>query len=76
MRATFMLSALVLGIAAQTAFAGGSGADARFEALYTKEWAWRKAQFALRDEENKREPLPDYLPSATPAAEASFGQVQ
>ncbi len=53
------------------ASAAETSADARFKAIYTKEWAWRKAQYALHDEENKREPLPDYLPSATPAAEAA-----
>src|SRR5579862_677012 len=64
-------SAVAMSLLAQAAMAADSGADARFKAIYTKEWAWRKAQFAIRDEENKREPLPDYLPSATPQAEAA-----
>lgn len=64
-------SAAALGIMVQAAMAADSSVDARFKAIYTKEWAWRKAQFAIQDEENKREPLPDYLPSATPQAEAA-----
>ena len=62
---------IVLGVTMSFAHAAEASADARFKAIYTKEWAWRKEQFAIHDEENKREPLPDYLPSATPAAEAA-----
>ena len=65
------IAAAALCIAAQGALSADTGADARFRAIYTKEWAWRKAQFGIHDEENKREPLPDYLPSATPATEAA-----
>src|SRR5205085_8951768 len=65
------IAAAALCVAAQGALAKDTGADARFKAIYTKEWAWRKAQYGIRDEENKREPLPDYLPSATPGAEAA-----
>src|SRR5579862_1285173 len=64
-------SAVLLTIAAQVACAADTGADTKFKAITTKEWAWRKAQFAIHDEENRREPLPDYLPSATPQAEAA-----
>ena len=64
-------SAVAMGFLMQATMAADTGADARFKSIYTKEWAWRKAQFAIRDEENKREPLPDYLPSATPQAEAA-----
>ena len=51
--------------------AADTGADAKFKAITTREWAWRKAQLALHDEEDKREPIPDYLPSETPQAEAA-----
>src|SRR5579863_889550 len=64
-------AAVALSMAAQGTMAADSSPDTRFKAIYTKEWAWRKAQFAIQDEENKKEPLPDYLPSATPAAESA-----
>ena len=51
--------------------AANTSADAKFKAIYTKEWAWRKAEFGIHDEENTREPLPDHLPKATPAAESA-----
>ena len=51
--------------------AADSSADSRFKAITTKEWAWRKQEFAIHDEANKREPIPDYLPSATSGAEAA-----
>lgn len=62
--------ALVI-MGAHGALAADSGADAKFKTIYTREWAWRRAQFGLRDEENTREPLPDHLPNMDPAAEAS-----
>jgi uncharacterized protein (DUF885 family) len=66
------MTILVLGFGfAPGARAADTGADARFKAITTKEWVWRKAQFALHDEEDKREPIPDYLPSETPQAEAA-----
>lgn len=72
MKATLAAAvAVALSAAAQATAAADMSADARFKAIYTKEWAWRKAQFAIHDEENRREPLPDYLPSATPQAEAA-----
>lgn len=63
-------AAVALSVAAQGTMAADTSTDSRFKAIYTKEWVWRKAQFAIQDEENKKEPLPDYLPSATPAAES------
>lgn len=65
------LIALVAFIGGNSAHAADTNADAQFKAIYTKEWAWRKAEFGIRDEENTREPLPDYLPKADAAAEAA-----
>jgi uncharacterized protein (DUF885 family) len=66
------MTILVLGFGGTpSASAADTRADARFKAITTREWAWRRHEFAIHDEENKREPLPDYLPSATPAAEAA-----
>ncbi|HEX4080561.1 MAG TPA: DUF885 family protein [Rhizomicrobium sp.] len=55
----------------QGAYAADTSTDARFKAIYTKEWAWRKEQYGLRDETNTREPLPDHLPKMDPVAEAA-----
>ena len=33
--------------------AGAPDADARFKALYTKEWTWRQQQFGGYDDEDK-----------------------
>ncbi|MGH6889246.1 MAG: DUF885 domain-containing protein [Rhizomicrobium sp.] len=49
--------------------AAGANMDVRFKAIYTTEWAWRKAQYGIRDEENTREPFVDHLPKADPASE-------
>jgi uncharacterized protein (DUF885 family) len=48
-----------------------TSADAKFKAIYTKEWAWRKDQFDIGDEEDTRQPLPDHLPKADAAAESA-----
>jgi uncharacterized protein (DUF885 family) len=47
--------------------ASAAPADTRLRALYDGEWAWRVAQFA--DDENNTRPVPDHLPSVTPAAQ-------
>ncbi|HXL99374.1 MAG TPA: DUF885 family protein [Rhizomicrobium sp.] len=38
-----------------------ANADARFKALYTREWAWREDQFAGQDDEDNARPA-DHLP--------------
>lgn len=58
-------------MATQGVRAADTSADAKFKAIYTKEWAWRKEQFTIRDEEDTRQPLPDHLPKADAAAEAA-----
>jgi len=43
-------------------------ADARFEALYKREWAWRMNEFPERERGDA--PVPDRLPKVDPASEA------
>ena len=72
MKAVFAAASVAaLCVAAHAAGAVNTSADARFKAITTKEWVWRKVQLALHDEGNKREPIPDYFPSETPTAEAA-----
>jgi uncharacterized protein (DUF885 family) len=56
---------------ARSAHAADNTTDAKFKAICTREWAWRKEQFGIRDEESTRESLPDHLPKADPASEAA-----
>ena len=44
-----------------------SEAAVRFHALYTREWAWRKAQFA--DDEDRRQETMDHLPEVDKATQ-------
>jgi len=64
-----MVAALIM--AGHGARAADNSADAKFKAIYTKEWEWRRAQFGLRDEADTRQPLVDHLPKMDPAAEAA-----
>src|SRR5580700_7417399 len=43
-------------------------AAGRFHALYTREWIWRKAQFA--DDEDRRQETMDHLPRVDKATQA------
>ncbi|HEX5264478.1 MAG TPA: DUF885 family protein, partial [Phenylobacterium sp.] len=45
-----------------------TAADARFEALYKREWAWRMNEFPERERGDA--PVPDRLPKVDPASEA------
>jgi uncharacterized protein (DUF885 family) len=67
MIAGFVAAAAVM--AALPAPAVASDADARFKAIYTKEWAWREAQFAGEDDEDTTKPISDHLPKADAAAQ-------
>lgn len=49
---------------AMPASAAPQSADAQFEAIYTKEWNWRKAQFAEGDDDTA--PVADHLPKVDP----------
>src|ERR1700733_8387290 len=43
---TLVLGAALALMVAQDGPAAATNADARFKAVYTKEWAWRQAQYA------------------------------
>ncbi len=68
--AVSMLSALLAANGARAA-ANAEPADAgsRFRDLYTREWAWREAQFAGEDDENENSPPSDHLPKVDRAAQ-------
>ena len=62
-------AAMVLVMAAVPAAAAAktASADARFKALYTKEWKWREKQFA-NGEDNVKE-IVDHLPKVDAATQ-------
>src|SRR4051812_27033153 len=62
--AVFGLALLV----AVPALAQPGAADAKFQALYKREWAWRKVEFPEREREGSR--LPDHFPLVDPANQA------
>jgi uncharacterized protein (DUF885 family) len=47
-----------------------SSAAARLRALYAREWAWREAEFAGEDDENRADKPSDHLPRVDPATQA------
>jgi uncharacterized protein (DUF885 family) len=51
--------------------AAAASDDARFKALYTREWAWREAQYAGEDDEDTRKLLSDHLPRVDAATQTS-----
>jgi uncharacterized protein (DUF885 family) len=59
----------VLMVTATGAFAAAKpvSADVRFKALYTKEWAWRQAEFAQGDGDEKE--IADHLPKVDSATQ-------
>jgi uncharacterized protein (DUF885 family) len=59
---------LALMLAAPAAAAPTKSADAKFQALYKREWAWRKVEFPGRDREGAR--LPDHFALVDPASQA------
>ncbi len=54
----------------ETALGQGSSAEARFKALYTREWAWRVAEFPGADD-SPTKPVPDRLSKVDEAAQAA-----
>ena len=59
--------ACVVATAGLPAYGAGNDADAKFKAIYTREWAWREQQFAGVDEIRKQ--LPDHLPKVDAATQ-------
>ncbi|HKD21156.1 MAG TPA: DUF885 family protein [Rhizomicrobium sp.] len=51
------------------AMAAGNDADAKFKAIYTREWAWREQQFAGEDDDDRRK-IADHLPKVDAATQA------
>ena len=65
------LSLLLLGPLVSHA-ADASDADARFKALYTKEWTWRQQQFGGYDDEDKAsDPAAAHLPKVDAKSQAT-----
>jgi uncharacterized protein (DUF885 family) len=62
--------AAVILASAIPAAATEQSADARFKAIYTREWTWREAQFAGEDDEGTHKPVKDHLPKLDPATQA------
>jgi len=68
MYATIASLAMIAMAAASPAHAQSSNADARFKALYTREWAWREEQNAGADDEDNAKPA-DHLPKVDAATQ-------
>ena len=52
-----------------SASAAESRADARFKAIYSREWDWRQAELAGEIDEDSRESVADRLPRLDPASQ-------
>ena len=70
MLAGFGVAAMILA-AALPVQAADQSADARFKALYTREWTWREEQFAGEDDEDSRKPLVDHMPKIDAATQTA-----
>lgn len=57
--------------AATPAATRASAADARFQAIHEREWAWRKAQFGSADEDSDGDVSQRRLPSVDAASQAA-----
>ena len=60
-------AAVLLAAASVPATAADTSADAKFKALYTREWKWREQQFA--DDEDGNRPVMDHLPKVDAATQ-------
>ncbi|RPE79933.1 uncharacterized protein (DUF885 family) [Vulcaniibacterium tengchongense] len=57
--------------AAPPAVAPATSADARFEAIHTREWAWRQEQLGIADEDGDGSGDRHRLPAVDPASQAA-----
>jgi uncharacterized protein (DUF885 family) len=67
--AGFCCAAVAIAAALPVQAAAGV-ADARFKAIYTREWAWREQQFAGEDDEDSHKGIVDHLPKVDAATQA------
>jgi len=66
----WVLGCLALCVLAGTPVqAADNNADAKFKAIYTKEWSWRELQFRGEDDEDRKS-VADHLPKVDPATQA------
>ena len=68
--AAFSLALVVAAPAFAQPAAGApdNAADRQFQALYKREWAWRKVEFPGRERDGA--PIPDHFPKVDPASQA------
>lgn len=69
-RRTFLVGAAAAGLMLASPVLAAGAADARFKALYEKEWAWRQAELA-RSDGPEDDTLAPHLPRVDPASQAS-----
>ncbi len=50
--------------------AAETAADARFRALYTREWEWRRREIGIEDEDDSNLPIRSSLPDVSAATQA------
>jgi len=62
--------AAVVAIGSLPAKADANDADAKFKTIYTREWAWREAQFPGDDDDDNQKPPADHLPKVDAATQA------
>lgn len=62
-------------VTAPSADAPATTADARFEAIYGREWAWRQEQLGIASEDGDESGDRPHLPSVDPASQAARLQV-
>ncbi len=67
----FAATALSTTAISTSAGAAGGSADARFKALYTREWAWRSAELEGEEGEDSTDRMADHLPRIDAAHQAA-----
>jgi uncharacterized protein (DUF885 family) len=67
----FLPATATAAVADSPAATRASAADARFQAIHEREWAWRKAQFGSADEDSDGDVSQRRLPSVDAASQAA-----
>ncbi len=73
MRLVLWLLLTALGVAARADVPANASADARFVALYTEEWDWRRRQFPGIDSERESSAYDERLPAVDAKTQAARG---